>query len=74
MQKNVGGFDRKARLVVGPLLLIVGIATLVGVLPLGTFVAAIALVVGAVLAVTGAVQRCPLNALFGVNTCPMEGR
>jgi uncharacterized membrane protein HdeD (DUF308 family) len=73
MKKNVGGIDRTARLVVGPVLLLVGIAALVGAVPLGTLGAAVALVVGAILTVTGAVQRCPLNALFGVDTCPIEG-
>lgn len=72
MQKNVGGMDRKARLVVGPILLIVGLAAVVGALPLGTVGAIAALVVGAILAVTGAVQRCPLNTLLGVDTCPID--
>jgi Protein of unknown function (DUF2892) len=29
-------------------------------------------VVGAVLIVTAAIGFCPLYALFGLNTCPME--
>ncbi|AUV84079.1 DUF2892 domain-containing protein [Salinigranum rubrum] len=74
MNKNVGGIDRKARLVVGPLLLLVGIAAFVGALPLGTLGGVASLVVGAVLTVTGAVQRCPLNALLGVDTCPVDTR
>ncbi len=74
MSKNVGGIDRKARLVVGPLLLLVSIAAFVGVLPLGTLGGVASLVVGVVLTVTGAVQRCPLNALLGVDTCPVDAR
>jgi NhaP-type Na+/H+ or K+/H+ antiporter len=74
MQKNVGGVDRKARLVVGPLLLLVGVAGLFGPLQLGTVGVALAFAVGAILTVTGAVQRCPLNALFGVDTCPVDAR
>jgi hypothetical protein len=74
MNKNVGGFDRTARLVVGPLLLFAGIAAFVGALPLGTVGGAVALVVGAVLTVTGAVQRCPLHTLLGIDTCPVDAR
>jgi hypothetical protein len=74
MNKNVGGIDRTARLVVGPLLLLVGIAAFVGVFPLGTVGGVVALVVGAVLTVTGAVQRCPLHTLLGIDTCPVDAR
>ena len=72
MQKNVGGLDRNARLIVGPVLLVVGLTALVQLLPLGTLGAVAALVVGAVLTVTGVTQRCPLNALLGVDTCPVD--
>jgi hypothetical protein len=74
MNKNVGGYDRTARLVVGPVLLIVSIAAFVGAIPLGTVGSVAVLLVGAILTVTGAVQRCPLNALFGVDTCPIDAR
>jgi len=74
MNKNVGGYDRLGRLIVGPLLVLVAVVGLVGAIPVGPLVAGVALVIGLVLAVTGAVQRCPLNALFGVNTCPVDGR
>lgn len=69
MERNVGGYDRIARLVAGPVLLLVGIVSLAEILPLGLPVAAVALVVGAVFLVTGLVQQCPLNSLVGVNTC-----
>lgn len=73
MQKNVGGYDRGARLVFGPLLAIIGIAALGGVIalttgPLGFALAAIALVVGAVLTITAVTQKCPMNGLLGINT------
>jgi hypothetical protein len=74
MQKNVGGYDRIARLVAGPLLLLVAVAGVVGAFPLGTIVVVVAVLVGLILTVTGALQRCPLNALFGVNTCPIDAR
>lgn len=73
MEKNVGGYDRYARAVVGPVLLIVGLAALGGVVTLaagtlGLVVAAAAAVVGAILTVTAATQKCPLNRMLGLNT------
>ncbi|PCR88989.1 YgaP family membrane protein [Natrinema ejinorense] len=73
MQKNVGGFDRGARIVVGPVLVLIGIAALGGLLSLtagalGLALAAIALVGGAVLTTTAATQKCPMNARLGIDT------
>jgi hypothetical protein len=72
MNKNVGGTDRNARLVVGPLLLIVGLAAVLQLFSLGTLGTVAVLAVGAILTVTGATQRCPLNTLLGVDTCPID--
>jgi hypothetical protein len=72
MNPNVGGIDRTLRLTVGPILALVGAVGLLGALPLGTAVGAALLVAGAVLTVTGATRRCPLNSLLGVNTCPVQ--
>jgi hypothetical protein len=52
----------------------VGVAGLFGPLQLGTVGVALAFAVGGILTVTGAVQRCPLNALLGVDTCPIDTR
>jgi uncharacterized membrane protein YkgB len=73
MEKNVGGYDRIARLVVGPILAIVGTAGLFGFVTiaagtLGVALAAIALLVGLVFVVTGLTQKCPLNSVLGFNT------
>ncbi|WP_276260273.1 YgaP family membrane protein [Haloglomus litoreum] len=73
MEKNVGGYDRIARLVVGPILAIVGTAALLGYVTiaagtLGLALAAIALLVGLVFVVTGLTQKCPLNSLLGLDT------
>jgi hypothetical protein len=73
MEKNVGGFDRTARFVVGPILIIVGLAAFGGLLTLaagtlGLVLAAVALLVGIVLATTAATQKCPLNRALGMNT------
>ncbi|MFB6184847.1 MAG: DUF2892 domain-containing protein [Haloarculaceae archaeon] len=68
MQKNVGGMDRLGRVVVGIVALLVGVATLAGYLSFGTVAGVVALVVGAVLFVTGVIQKCPLNEIAGVDT------
>jgi hypothetical protein len=78
MEKNVGGYDRIARFVVGPLLIVLGLATAGGVLTLATgalglVVTALALVVGAVLTVTAVTQKCPLNSMLGMNTYDGRG-
>ena len=70
MDKNVGGYDRIARLVFGPVLLVVGAAGLAGILTIvagttGLLIAGALFVIGAVLLVTGVTQRCALNDLLG---------
>lgn len=74
MQKNVGGIDRIARLVIGPVLILAGIAGYAGLLALAVgpvsqaLTSVVVLLVGTVLLVTGLVQRCPLNRLLRFNT------
>ena len=73
MEKNVGGYDRIARFVAGPVLIVVGLAAFGGLLTLasgtlGLVLAGIAALVGVVLTVTAATQQCPLNAAIGMNT------
>lgn len=74
MEKNVGGFDRKARLVVGPLLVALGVAVTAGYLDIGLTgtislaVTALVLVAGAIFVITGTTQKCPANELAGVDT------
>lgn len=74
MKKNVGGYDRIARLIIGPLLILVGIAgyagwALVAFGPVPQALASVILfVVGVILVVTGALQKCPLNSVLGVDT------
>jgi hypothetical protein len=72
MERNVGGLDRTARLVLGPLLAIAGLAIVLGVVSTNVYLGAVLVLVGAVFLVTGAVQQCPINQLLGVNTCPRE--
>ncbi|ELZ75194.1 DUF2892 domain-containing protein [Haloferax larsenii] len=73
MEKNVGGYDRIARAILGPVLIIVGAAALAGFLTiaagtLGLVIAGALLLVGAVLATTAVTQKCPLNDALGFNT------
>ena len=73
MQKNVGGYDRTARFVLGPILILVGISAFAGLITLaagtlGLVLAGAAFVVGAVLTTTATTQKCPLNAAIGMNT------
>ena len=61
MQKNVGGIDKIARILVGIALIVWAIAggpvwTWIGVLPLAT----------------GLLGWCPAYTLLGFNTCPMK--
>lgn len=74
MEKNVGGYDRIARLVVGPILLLAGIASYAGLLTLAVgpvpqaLASVIVFLVGAILLVTGLVMKCPLNRVLGIDT------
>ena len=73
MEKNVGGYDRSARFVLGPLLIIVGAAAFAGIITLSTgtlglVLAGVAVLIGAVLTVTATTQKCPLNSTIGLNT------
>lgn len=74
MIKNVGGNDRIARLIIGPILVLVGIAGYAGFLGLAigplpqALTSVIVLLVGLILLVTGLVQKCVLNRILGINT------
>jgi len=69
MEPNVGGLDRTARLVGGLLVALVGVASLVGFVPLGSTLGVVLTVVGAIVLGTGLTQQCFAYRLFGVNTC-----
>lgn len=73
IEKNVGGYERIARAIVGPVLVIVALAGLAGVVSLGSGTAVtvglvVALVVGAVLVVTAYTQECIVNQTLGINS------
>ncbi|MFD1562338.1 DUF2892 domain-containing protein [Haloarchaeobius amylolyticus] len=69
MQNNVGSVDRLVRLVGGAVLVAIGIASIVHILPAGTIVGAIATLVGVVFFATGLTRFCLLYQLLGVDTC-----
>ncbi|MFB6130334.1 MAG: DUF2892 domain-containing protein [Salinigranum sp.] len=74
MQKNVGGYDRIVRLVLGLLLVVVGVAGYAGLLALAVgpipqaLGSVIAFLVGAILLVTGYTETCLLYLPFGFST------
>jgi hypothetical protein len=67
LARNVGPVDRILRLALAAMFLAVAIAGVVT----GP-VAAGALVIAAILLVTGATGVCPLYALLGLSTCPVR--
>jgi len=69
MDPNVGGLDRTARLAGGLLVALVGLLSLLGVVPLGSTVGGIATAAGLIVFGTGVTQQCMAYRLFGVNTC-----
>ncbi|WP_232701525.1 YgaP family membrane protein [Halobacterium wangiae] len=68
----MGGVDRLLRLIVGPALLVVAAAELLGAIVLGPIAFAASVVVGAILTITGLTQKCPMNQLIGLNTFRRE--
>lgn len=68
-EKNVGGLDRTLRFVGGAVLLLAGVVALVRRSKrngLG------ALLFGAGLLASALTQRCTVNRLLGIDTCPAE--
>ncbi len=74
MEKNVGGIDRIARLIIGSLLIIAGIAGYAGFItvavgPMPQALGAVVLfIIGAILLATGVTQKCTINKIVGINT------
>jgi hypothetical protein len=80
MDKNVGGYDRIGRLVIGAILLIVGIAGYAGVVGVAVgpvpqaLMALILALIGVILLVTGYTQKCIINRVLGMNTYKPRSR
>jgi hypothetical protein len=79
MEKNVGGYERIARIAGGTLLVLYAAMELGGVVDVvGDGTALLALlaglaVVGSILLVTGTTQQCPINQQVGRNTYRAKG-
>ncbi|WP_049928065.1 YgaP family membrane protein [Halopiger goleimassiliensis] len=63
MDKNVGGFDRTLRMLVGATLLLFGYRNR------DRTIGTLAFVAGSDVFATAVIQWCPMNALFGIDTC-----
>ncbi|WP_226482154.1 YgaP family membrane protein [Natrinema amylolyticum] len=63
MDRNVGGMDRIARFLLAATLLLVGYRNRNRTLGTLLFIA------GSDVLATAAIQRCPANALLGIDTC-----
>ena len=67
MTCNVGGVERRIRILLGILMLVIGVFANLSLI--GT---AIVLMLGGIALVTGVIGYCPLWALMGMNTCPTQ--
>ncbi len=66
MTKNMGTFDRTARIVVAILLIV---SAFTGILPSAGLWFWLALLVAAIFLLTSALGNCPLYTIFGIRTC-----
>jgi len=66
MRENVGGADRVARFVIGPVLMGIGLVQLGS--RRGRALAALALVAGAAVLESGITRVCPVSRLLGLDT------
>ncbi|WP_049904766.1 YgaP family membrane protein [Natrialba asiatica] len=63
MDRNVGGVDRFLRITLGLTLLLIGYRNR------EQTAGALAFIAGSDLLATAVIQRCPINALLGIDTC-----
>ncbi|WP_135306098.1 YgaP family membrane protein [Haloarcula amylovorans] len=68
VKNNISATDRRARLVVGLALGLIGLATLGGLLELGTTVGVALSLLGFILVGTGLIRVCLLYRLLGIDT------
>jgi hypothetical protein len=70
METNVGGTDRRVRLVVGALAGLASLGTLGNLVELPAVVSPVLGVVALVMVTTSLTGSCPLYSVLGVRTCP----
>lgn len=68
MERNVGGLDRTARLAVGIVLVLASAMAFAGYWAVGVVVGVVALLVGAILLLTGTTRKCPVNQVADIDT------
>lgn len=80
MEKNVSGYDRIGRLVIGAVLLVAGVLGYAGMLRVAVgpvpqaLMALLLVLIGVILLGTGYTRKCPINSALGVNTYKARGR
>lgn len=62
MNKNVGGIDKLLRIIVGAVLIVLAITGTIGWWGY----------LGIILLATGLINFCPIYAIIGVKTCPLD--
>jgi hypothetical protein len=68
MKDNIGVIDRRARIVIGVGLALIGVTTLGGLLGFSTVVGIVLTLIGLILVGTGAVGMCPVYRILGIST------
>jgi hypothetical protein len=68
MERNVGSLDGAVRIGIGVLALAAGALAIGGYWTAGAAVGAVALLVGAIMLVTGTTKKCPIYAGAGIDT------
>ncbi|QRV16930.1 DUF2892 domain-containing protein [Haloterrigena salifodinae] len=66
MDRNVGGFDRVLRIVLGAALLLIGYRNR------DRTAGTLAFIAGSDIVATAIIRRCPVNAVLGIDTCSAE--
>ena len=80
MKRNVGGYDRIGRFVIGAVLVLAGITGYAGLfrIALGpvpqALTALVLIAIGAILLVTGATQKCLIHSVVGLDTSRSDGK
>ncbi len=72
MDKNVGGTDRIGRIIVGIILVLAGLVAVFVNPFVGSVIAIVGIIIGAILFITGLTQKCPINQTTGINTYKEE--
>lgn len=67
MKCNVGGIDMAVRITLG-----IALGVVAYVVPMAVVWQSLLYVVAAIALVTGLIRFCPINSMFGINTCAQK--